>query len=254
MVTSAAFPTNAVFSPDGRWVAYQSGDQALGEATTYVEPFPPTGAKYEIARAGRPIYSWDGKELFFVPAPGQFRVVSVRTDPVFGFTPPVAVPRLFGLAPPMNHRPYDMLPDGRLVAANAVTTAGDQRSSRIHVVLNWFEELTGKGAGAEVGAPVEPPRAPKRLRHEMSIIPLAIATGLLVSASTGAQPATPATGTIIAQAPCAFTNYEEASAFTRRYYSRDEYTRTVADSAVECLRIQVLQRRAQGRRVPGQAA
>jgi acetyl esterase/lipase len=72
----------------------------------------------------------------------------------------------------------------------------------------------------------------------MSIIPLAIAAGLLVSASTGAQPATPATGTIGAQAPCAFTSYEETSAFTRRYYSRDEYTATVANPAVECLRIQ----------------
>jgi dipeptidyl aminopeptidase/acylaminoacyl peptidase len=49
----------------------------------------------------------------------------------------------------------------------------------------------------------------------MSSIPLAIAAGLLVWASTGAQPPTPATGTILAQAPCAFTNYEEASAFTR---------------------------------------
>ena len=72
----------------------------------------------------------------------------------------------------------------------------------------------------------------------MSIIPLTIAAGLLVSASTGAQPPTPATGTIVAQAPSAFTNYEEASAFTRRYYSRDEYTCTVANPTVECLRIQ----------------
>ena len=72
----------------------------------------------------------------------------------------------------------------------------------------------------------------------MSIIPRAIAAGLLVSASTGAQPPTPAPGTIVAQAPCAFTSYEEASAFTRRYYSRDEYTATAGNPAVECLRIQ----------------
>lgn len=143
-VTSAAVPTNAVFSPDGRWVAYQSGDRPLGEATTYVEPYPPTGAKYEIAGGGRPMYSRDGKELFFVPAPGQFSVVSVRTDPVFGFTPPIAVPRRFGLAPPVNPRPYDILPDGRIVAANSVTSAGDQRTAQIHVVLNWFQELTSK--------------------------------------------------------------------------------------------------------------
>ena len=56
-VASPAFPTDAVFSPDGHWVAYQAGDQTLGEATTYIEPFPATGAKYEIARGGRPMYS-----------------------------------------------------------------------------------------------------------------------------------------------------------------------------------------------------
>ena len=51
-VASRAFPTNAVFSPDGRWVAYQAGDQPLGEATTYIEPYPANGAKHEIARGG----------------------------------------------------------------------------------------------------------------------------------------------------------------------------------------------------------
>ena len=56
----------------------------------------------------------------------------------------------------------------------------------------------------------------------MSIIPLAIATGLLVSANTGAQPPTSATGTIVAQAPCPFPSHEDTTAFTKRYYSRDE--------------------------------
>ena len=44
----------------------------------------------------------------------------------------------------MNPRPYDILPDGRIVAANAVTSAGEQRPGQIHVVLNWFEELKSK--------------------------------------------------------------------------------------------------------------
>jgi Tol biopolymer transport system component len=78
-VSSATFPTDAAFSPDGRWVAYQSGDLGTGEATTYVQPFPATGAKYEIARGGRPMWSRSGKELFYVPAPGQFMVVAVGT-------------------------------------------------------------------------------------------------------------------------------------------------------------------------------
>ena len=143
-VTSRAFPTDAAFSPDGRWVAYQSGDVGTGEAMTYVQPFPATGAKYEISRGGRPMWSRDGKELFFVPAPSQFMSVSIHTDPEFGFGSPVPVPRRFGLAPPANPRPYDILPDGRIVSVDAANLAGDQASAQIQVVLNWFEELKAK--------------------------------------------------------------------------------------------------------------
>jgi serine/threonine-protein kinase len=143
-VTSRGVPTNAVFHPNGRWVAYQAGESGTGEATTYVQPFPPTGAKYEIGRGGRPMWSRDGKELFYVPGPSQFSVVSVRTEPMFGFSPPTAVPRRFGLAPPLSPRPYDILPDGRLVSVDAVNLAGDQQSQQIQVVLNWYEELRAK--------------------------------------------------------------------------------------------------------------
>jgi Tol biopolymer transport system component len=143
-VTSTGVPTNAVFSPDGRWVAYQVGQTGTGEATTYVQPYPPTGDKREIARGGRPMWSRNGQELFFVPAPSQFMAVSVRTGPTLGFSAPVSIPRRFGLAPPASPRPFDILPDGRLVAVDAANQPGDQRSAQIQVVLNWFEELKAK--------------------------------------------------------------------------------------------------------------
>ena len=97
-VKATAFPTDAMFSPDGRWVAYQMGEQGQGEGTTYVQPFPPTGAKYQIARGGRPLWSRDGTELFFVPSPGEFMVTTVKTQPAFTFSNSVAMPRGFGLA------------------------------------------------------------------------------------------------------------------------------------------------------------
>ncbi len=144
-VTSIGVPTNAIFSPDGHWVAYQSGDATTAEPMTYVQPFPATGTKFEIARAGRPLWSPEGDELFLVPAPSQFIAVSVRTQPTFGFKPPVKVLRRFGLAPPGNPRPYDILPDGRFVAVDAA--GGEQAAPQIQVVLNWFEELRGKQPG-----------------------------------------------------------------------------------------------------------
>jgi serine/threonine protein kinase len=147
-VTSIGVPTNATFSPDGRWIAYQSGVGGGGEATTYVQPFPANGTKFELVRGGRPMWARDGKELFFVPAPSQFMAVSVRTDPTFGFGAPVSIPRRFGLAPPANPRPYDILPDGRIVAVDAAN-AGEQNSQQIQVVLNWFEELQMKLPGSK---------------------------------------------------------------------------------------------------------
>jgi hypothetical protein len=47
----------------------------------------------------------------------------------------------------------------------------------------------------------------------------------------------PADGTVVAQTPCRFTGYEQTSAFTRRYYSREEYTAASRSTAVDCHRI-----------------
>ena len=146
-IRSVAVPTTADFSPDGRWIAYQAGGAGEGEATTFVEPFPPTGAKHQIARGGRAVWSRDGK-LYFVPGPAQLESVTITTTPAFTFTPPVTVPRRFGLAPPGTARTFDLLPDGRIVGVNAAGEAGGSSTARIQVVQNWFEELKAKVPGA----------------------------------------------------------------------------------------------------------
>ena len=137
-------PTGAVFSPDGRWVAYASTVE--GRTTTiFVQPFPATGAKYQVPMSGagnqhQPLWSRDGKELFYNPRPGGFEVVSVTTSPTFVFGNPVAIRRPFPAAGPTLPRAYDITPDGRFVAAVA---AGPDATltPRIEMVLNWFEEL-----------------------------------------------------------------------------------------------------------------
>jgi eukaryotic-like serine/threonine-protein kinase len=143
-VRSVGAPTDAVFSPDGRWVAYQSGQSGSAEATLFVQPYPPTGARFQVARGGRALWSPDGKELFFVPAPSQFAAVSVGTQPNFSVGNPRLAPRRFGLAPPSSPRPYDMLPDGRLVAVSPADQNNPAAQSEIRVVVNWFDELKAK--------------------------------------------------------------------------------------------------------------
>jgi Tol biopolymer transport system component len=63
-------PTHAVFSPDGRWVAYHIRSNETGRGALWVQPFPATGAKYQVAteNPGHLVWSPDGKELFYALA------------------------------------------------------------------------------------------------------------------------------------------------------------------------------------------
>ena len=135
-------PTNAIFSPDGRWVAYNVVATSTNEETgVFVQPFPSTGAKFEITgRFGiHPLWSVDGKELLF-SAPGEFLSVSVTTRPAFATGNPVRWAR-GGLSTigPTSPRRWDMSPDGRVLGIGTALTGPFSREVR--VVLNWTEEL-----------------------------------------------------------------------------------------------------------------
>jgi serine/threonine-protein kinase len=143
----SSVPTDAVFSPDGRWVAYSSSE--TGPITVYVQPFPATGAKYQVSRGdgGRhPVWSRDGKDLrYVVPGATRYAVATVNTQPAFTFTNPVPAPRVFQDSVNDTIRTFDVTPDGRFlgVIAAGQTQAGTA-VAQIQVVLNWFEELKAR--------------------------------------------------------------------------------------------------------------
>jgi eukaryotic-like serine/threonine-protein kinase len=142
--------TDATFSPDGQWVAYASTDTDTSSTGIYVQPFPATGARYSLfvgrlpgAPANsphKPVWSPDGKELFYVPRIGGFEAVRVTTQPRFAFGNPVTVPRTFNPGPPDYRRRFDITPDGMfigLVPTNP-TYAEEFGTSKIQVILNWL--------------------------------------------------------------------------------------------------------------------
>ena len=45
---------------------------------------------------------------------------------------------------------------------------------------------------------------------------------------------------IVAETPCRFTSFEEQSAFTKRFYSKDEYEKAKNSRLIECFRIQYI--------------
>jgi Tol biopolymer transport system component len=88
---TSQLPISAVFSPDGRWIAYSRG-LAPGSSLllspdrgVFVQPFPPTGAVYQAPKIQidfHPAWAPDGKELIYIPsgASGQLAAVKVTTQ------------------------------------------------------------------------------------------------------------------------------------------------------------------------------
>jgi Tol biopolymer transport system component len=142
-------PLDAHFHPSGRWVVY-STDQPDGNAI-YVQPYPATGARHHLTIKGargdiaahKPLWSRDGKELFYVPRVLQFEVVSVTTEPEFQFGNAVAIAaRPFQPGGPRERSFFDITPDGRFLGSLLpAEQAATMRRARINLVLNWHEEL-----------------------------------------------------------------------------------------------------------------
>ena len=136
--------TNAVFSPDGRWVAYTSTDQ--GNAKVYIQPFPPTGVGHQLTSelASQPLWTPDGKELIYNPRPGLLAITGVSTTPTVAFSAPVEFARPVQTGPPAVRRAYDITPSGRflgLITAGQTDSDTREMNSQIQVVLNWVAEL-----------------------------------------------------------------------------------------------------------------
>ena len=142
LLQTPANESSARLSPDGRWMAYTSDDS--GRSEVYVLPYPGPGGRWQVSTDGGsgPIWSRDGRELFFKSG-GRLMVAGVETRPTFraGLPKP-----LFDLT---NVGDYDVAPDGaRFVIARSPETAGAPQP--LAVVLGWFEDVARRvHAGGE---------------------------------------------------------------------------------------------------------
>jgi len=147
--------TSAMFSPDGRSIAYVSDES--GQAEVYEAPFPDEGPRIQISSGGgsQPLWSRNGRELFF--RQGQkMMAAGIRTGPAFSAEKPY---ELFeGLYEPirpslsLGMAQYDVTPDGqRFLMIQPVEQPAPVNAPVLHIVLNWFEELHRLAASGNKG-------------------------------------------------------------------------------------------------------
>jgi serine/threonine-protein kinase len=133
----------AMFSPDGRWLAYESDES--GRHEIYVRPVPGPGGKVQISTDGgtEPVWARNGRELFYRNG-DKMMAVAIETKATFAAAKPKLLFEGHYEAGLYAFQPnYDISPDGQrflMIKASEQESAGRQ----INVVLNWFEELKGR--------------------------------------------------------------------------------------------------------------
>ncbi len=147
LVATGAQETSPALSPDGRWLAYAS--DTSGRFEVYVRPFPDAqGGLWQVSTDGgtSPIWSHDGKELFYRDALGWMVAAEVRGAPTFSVG---ARKRLF-LArdydgTQYNHY-YAVTPDGGdfLMLRSEFFASANLASDPMVLVRNWLPELRAK--------------------------------------------------------------------------------------------------------------
>jgi Tol biopolymer transport system component len=123
------------FSPDGRWVAYQS--DRSGRFEIYVQPFPGSGDQFQVSTGGGTHPRWrpDGEEIYFISLDGMLMAAAVRAagstfdagSPTPLFRTRLAVGGLASVSPQ-----YAVARDGRFLLN--VSLDGP---APITVILNW---------------------------------------------------------------------------------------------------------------------
>jgi serine/threonine protein kinase len=131
---------NARFSPDGKWIAYQSAES--GTLEVYVSPFPGPGPRIPVSAGGgdSPLWAPDGRELYYVR---NDRMMGVTV--AGGATLSVSAPRMLYEGRYRGNlntiTPFDISRDGRRFL-RIQQAQPDRPVTRIEVVLNWASQLT----------------------------------------------------------------------------------------------------------------
>ena len=139
VVQTAFEEKDAQFSPDGRWIAYQSTE--TGQFEIYLQQFPGPGGRQRISTAGGAQVRWrrDGRELFYIALDGRLMAVPVQfasngQSVEVGAPTPLFATHVGGAVHGTDRQQYMISPDGQRFLMNTIT---EEAASPITVILNW---------------------------------------------------------------------------------------------------------------------
>jgi Tol biopolymer transport system component len=149
LLTSPFREDEARFSPDAKWIAYQSDEN--GRSEIYVMPFhapsedgsatqvPTRSVKWQVSTQGGTYPHWrsDGKEIFFLSMNGKLTAAEITLTAEGVEIGPTT--ELFSVDQVGGVESYDAAADGQWFVLNSSTV---QKSSSISLITNWDADLT----------------------------------------------------------------------------------------------------------------
>lgn len=132
------------FSPDGRWIAYQTDESGANEIV--IRPFLGPGVATPVSVGGgiSPMWSRDGHKIFYWTA-NQFREATVTSTPTFSVT---SRQTLFSAdyAAGYGYPAFDVMPDG---ATFLMMRSVENRRDEVVVVHNFRALLKSRAKDAK---------------------------------------------------------------------------------------------------------
>jgi serine/threonine-protein kinase len=125
----------AIISPDGHWVAYES--DGTGQYEIYVQSFPDMKQRTTISADGGVSPRWrrDSRELFYRNGEAMM-AAEIQTSPVFR----AGVPKKL-FEGHYSGSGYDVSPDGKNFLMVKPGPERPLQNTELHVVVNWFEDV-----------------------------------------------------------------------------------------------------------------
>jgi eukaryotic-like serine/threonine-protein kinase len=128
-------PDQARFSPDGRWIAYNTNES--GRYEVKVVPFPSTDQKWQISIEGglQPAWSGNGRELYFLARDAVLMAVDIHADAKFEWGEPHRLFKTSLSTLSVGMEQYAPSPDGQRFLL--VAPSSEISSTQFNVILNW---------------------------------------------------------------------------------------------------------------------